>query len=149
MELVVELRDLLLRDLKRLKKEIELFNEESNMWKTSGDIKNSSGNLCLHLTGNLQFFIGSVLGKTGYERNREYEFSARDVSREKLIAEIETTIQSVDSSMTEMGDDVLNSLYPMKVLGYEMSTAHFCIHLQGHLNYHLGQINYLRRVLEG
>jgi uncharacterized damage-inducible protein DinB len=42
----------------------------------------------------------------------------------------------------------LTSQYPLQVLGYPMTTTYFLVHLYGHLNYHLGQVNYLRRLLQ-
>jgi hypothetical protein len=68
-----------LRDLEKLKTEISSFKDESNLWKISGDIKNSAGNLCLHLCENLQHFIGAVLGNSGCVRNRDAEFSRKNV----------------------------------------------------------------------
>lgn len=135
------------RDLKKLETEIELYSDESQIWKITGDIKNPGGNLCLHLCGNLQHYIGSVLGKSDYTRNRDLEFSAKGISKERLLEEIRKTQQAVHQTLSTMGDDVLTAPYPEKVFEYEMNTHYFLIHLHGHLNYHLGQINYHRRLI--
>ena len=82
------LLDLYIRDLDKLEVELSSYPDEKSIWTTSGSISNSAGNLCLHICGNLQHFIGAVLGKSGYERNREFEFSAKNVPLEKLKIEI-------------------------------------------------------------
>ena len=77
--MIETLSQLFLRDLDKLKTEITSFKDEKKIWEISGDIKNSAGNLCLHLCGNLQHFIGAVLGNSGYVRNRDAEFSRKNV----------------------------------------------------------------------
>jgi uncharacterized damage-inducible protein DinB len=142
------LSKLFLRDLEKLKTEISSFKDEKNIWKISGDIKNSSGNLCLHLCGNLQHFIGAVLGNSGYVRNRDAEFARKDVPIRDLVAEIELSAKVVQKTLLELNEDELQKTYPINVLGFEMTTEFFLTHLTTHLNYHLGQINYHRRLLD-
>ncbi|MFI5237506.1 MAG: DinB family protein [Ignavibacteriales bacterium] len=139
---------LFLRDLEKLKTEISSFKDEKNIWKISGDIKNSSGNLCLHLCGNLQHFIGGVLGNSGYVRNRDAEFSRKNVPLQELVIEIESTIKIVDKTLNELKEEKLKEIFPSNVFGYEMTTEFFLVHLTTHLNYHLGQINYHRRLID-
>ena len=67
------------RDLEKLKTEISSYKDEKKIWVISGEVKNSAGNLCLHLCGNLQHFIGAVLGNSGYVRNRDAEFTRKNV----------------------------------------------------------------------
>ncbi len=135
------------RDLEKLKTEIISYKDENKMWDVAGDIKNSAGNLCLHLLGNLQHYIGAVLGKTGYERNREAEFSSKNVSVEEMLKEIDKTIIIIKKTLSELDEKRLEEIYPINVFGEEMSTGYFLTHLVTHLNYHLGQINYHRRLL--
>lgn len=142
------LTKLFLRDLEKLKAEISSFEDEKKIWKISGDVKNSAGNLCLHLCGNLQHFIGAVLGNSGYVRTRDAEFSRIDVPILELVAEIQLTMKVVQKALAELKEDDLQKTYPINVFGYEMTTEFFLIHLTTHLNYHLGQINYHRRFLE-
>ncbi len=59
------------RDIIKLKEEIVLYKDETNLWKVENKISNSAGNLCLHLIGNLNHFIGATVGNTGYVRQRE------------------------------------------------------------------------------
>jgi hypothetical protein len=136
------------RDLKRLEEEIKSYRTESALWKTGGDIKNPAGNLCLHLCGNLQHYIGAVLGNTGYIRNRDLEFSAKSVSQSNLVIEIQNTRKAVISTLNSLSPEILVKDYPAPVFDYAMTTMHFFIHLESHLNYHLGQINYHRRLLD-
>ena len=139
---------LLLRDLEKLKTEITLYKKADIMWKVSGEIKNSAGNLCLHLLGNLQHFIGAVLGNSGYERKRDLEFSRKNVPLPEILNEIDQTIMIVEKTLKDLSENKLGEIYPINVFDYEMSTGFFLLHLTTHLNYHLGQINYHRRLLD-
>jgi len=135
------------RDLLRLEEEINLFQNEETIWKISGEIKNTAGNLCLHLCGNLQHYIGANLGRISYIRNRDNEFAATGISKAELIAEVQKTRQTVKESLETLKPSILELEYPEKVYEYPMTTGFFLIHLTAHLNYHLGQINYHRRIL--
>lgn len=128
--------------------EINSYQNESNLWIINKDIKNSGGTLCLHICGNLKTYIGAELGKTGYIRNREMEFSEKNIPKEKLIENIKETIIAVTETLEKLNLEDYDKIYPQNVLGYEMTTGFFLIHLFGHLGYHLGQINYHRRLLD-
>jgi hypothetical protein len=136
------------RDLLRLEEEINLYQSEEALWNIGGEIKNTAGNLCLHLCGNLQHYIGANLGRIAYVRNRDNEFAAKGLSKAQLIAEVQKTRQTVRESLETLKPSVLESEYPEKVYEYPMTTGYFLIHLTAHLNYHLGQINYHRRILQ-
>jgi hypothetical protein len=136
------------RDLLRLEEEINLYESEEAIWTVKGEIKNTTGNLCLHLCGNLQHYIGHNLGNTAYVRNRDNEFAAKDISKADLISEVQKTRQTVRDTLETLKPSVLEAEYPEKVYEYPMTTAYFLIHLTAHLNYHLGQINYHRRILQ-
>lgn len=135
------------RDLERLKSEIGQYTDEADLWKTSGDISNSAGNLTLHLIGNLKHFIGAVLGGSGFVRDRDAEFSSGSVDRGILLTQIDATAESVKSTLAKLTDEDLAKTYPIEVFGHPMSTEFFLVHLTTHLNYHLGQINYHRRLM--
>ncbi|MGW8121984.1 DUF1572 family protein [Roseivirga echinicomitans] len=141
--------ELISRDLDRLSVEVAAYSKEENLWITEGEITNSAGNLTLHLCGNLQHFIGAVLGKTGYERNRDFEFAGKNISRDELLIAITETKKVVQETLHRLTESVLYYPFPQRLFNNkEMSTLFFLIHLQGHLNYHLGQINYHRRILD-
>jgi hypothetical protein len=142
------LAELYERDLLKLRDEIKYFKADYNIWRKTDGISNSAGTLVLHLTGSLNFSIGTKIGNTGYVRNREPEFSATDVPREELIAGIDNLIEVVKTSLQGINQQKLDETYPLEVFG-QKSTAWYLTFFHGHLNYHLGQVNYLRRMLEG
>jgi len=142
------LQSLYTRDLSKLKTEIESYQNEQALWKIDNDILNSGGNLCLHLVGNLKHFFGAILGNSGYVRNREEEFSLKNIPKSELIQQIEETLNVVISTLSQLSEEDLEKEYPIEALGYPMTTEYFLIHLFGHLGYHLGQINYHRRLLD-
>ncbi|MGE8433422.1 DinB family protein [Chryseobacterium joostei] len=146
--IIESLRSLYNRDLNKLKAEIEAYQHEENLWKTDKNISNSAGNLCLHLVGNLSHFIGAQLGNTGYVRHRELEFSLKDIPKAELIEKIEATTIIVDSVLSQLPEEALKEEYPLVVFEDKMTTSFFLIHLIAHLDYHLGQINYHRRLLD-
>jgi hypothetical protein len=135
------------RDLAKLKAEIEQYPNEADLWKTSGEITNSAGNLTLHLIGNLKHFIGATLGNSGYIRNRDLEFSDTGVSLGSLLIGIDETAAVVASTLSRLSEADLEKTYPIEVFGEPLTTEFFLVHLAGHLNWHLGQINYHRRLL--
>jgi hypothetical protein len=146
-ELIETLQKLILRDLDKLEKEITLYPTEESIWRVSGQITNPAGNLCLHLCGNLQHYIGFRLGNTEYKRNRDLEFTAKNIPREKLLAEITQTKKAVRDALSLLHPEQLNAIYPENVFNEPMTTQYFLVHLSGHLTYHLGQVNYHRRLL--
>ncbi len=139
--------EMFLRELDKLHEEITLYDNEQDLWKVSGKITNTAGNLCLHLCGNLQHFIGAILGKSGYERNRELEFSAKNISRNDLLNEIQKTRAIVEVTLKNMHEEDLEQIYPVHKSGKEMTTIYLLTHILCHLNYHLGQVNYHRRMI--
>ena len=147
--LIKTLKALFRRDLNKLRKEIELYQQEAAIWVVDKNIANSAGNLCLHLVGNLNTYIGAELGKSGYVRHRELEFSLKDIPTSELLKQIDETIQAVEKGLDKVTDKQLDEEYPLLVLAEKTTTAYFLVHLLAHLGYHLGQINYHRRLLDG
>ncbi|WP_373398561.1 DUF1572 family protein [Algoriphagus halophilus] len=146
--LLNELIKLFERDLDRLYKEIDAYTDEKVLWEIENQISNSGGNLCLHLLGNLQAFVGHELGGFDYQRDREFEFAGKDVPKSKLLSEITKLKRIMVSSLEGMDEDLMDKNYPIEVFGRPMTNEYFLIHLYGHFNYHLGQINYHRRILQ-
>ncbi|KAF2327384.1 DinB family protein [Flavobacterium daemonense] len=142
------LKSLFKRDLNKLKVEIESYQDESKLWEIDKNISNSAGNLCLHLIGNINNFIGAEIGETGYIRNRPLEFSLKDIPKAELIQKIDDTIVVVNNALDSLTEADLNAIYPQIVFEKEMTTGFFLVHLSTHLAYHLGQINYHRRLLD-
>ena len=135
------------KELDTLKSEIAAYASDEQLWKVQDGINNSGGNLCLHLTGNLQHFIGATLGESGFIRNREAEFKLKNIPRQKLLEEIDNARQAVTDTLEQVSKKELESEYPIQVLGEPMSTQYFLIFLLKHLSYHIGQINYHRRLV--
>lgn len=142
------LKTLFNRDLDKLKFEIESYEFEKQIWTIDKNISNSAGNLCLHLIGNLNTYIGAEIGKTGYVRNRPLEFSLKDIPKLELIQKVEDTISVINKVLGNLTEADLETIYPQIVFEKEMTTGFFLIHLSTHLAYHLGQINYHRRLLD-
>jgi len=145
--LIETVKSLFNRDLNKLKEEIEAYQTESQLWVIDKNIANSAGNLCLHLIGNLNTYIGAELGKTGYVRDRPLEFSAKDIPKNQLISKINETILVVNNTLDSLTEADLQTIYPQIVFEKEMTTGFFLVHLSTHLAYHLGQINYHRRLV--
>ena len=145
--LIEVLTQLYERDLNKLKSEIDQYRSDEELWKTAGEISNSGGNLALHLCGNLRHFIGFVLGGSGYVRDRELEFSDKDISRDEMQTRIDATLDEVTSALAKFTPEDLEKEYPIVVFDAPMTTGYFLTHLATHLSYHLGQINYHRRLI--
>ena len=147
-ELVVSsLRLVLLRDLRSLDDQVAAYPDDESLFKVAPGISNSGGNLALHLVGNLRHFFGAVLGGSGYVRDRPAEFETRGLSRESIRRQVQETINDVDAALAKVGSDMLASEYPLPIGDKPVRTAEFLVHLAVHLTYHLGQIDYHRRLL--
>ena len=146
--LIQTLKALFHRDLEKLRLEIDLYKNEAVIWHIERSIANSAGNLCLHLIGNLNTYLGAELGKTGYVRQRELEFSLKDIPRAELLQKIDDTKLVVDDVLNRLTEAQLDEAYPLLVFDEKTSTGYFLVHLTTHLTYHLGQINYHRRLLD-
>ena len=141
------LRYVLVRDLKALDAQIAAYPDDESLWKTAPGITNSAGNLALHLTGNLRHFFGAVFGSTGYVRDRAAEFATKGMSRAQLREEVTQAIADVEKALGRIGEKELAGAYPLPIQDRRVSTPEFLVHLAVHLTYHLGQIDYHRRLL--
>lgn len=135
------------RDLDKLIEEINLYKNENDIWKTKEGINNSAGNLVLHLVGNLNHFIGKTLGNSEYVRKRDEEFSLKDIPREKLISDLNSLKETIKNALSKLSEQDLKKDFPLKIRDESFSTENMLIYLLAHLNYHLGQVNYLRRMM--
>ncbi|RNC85841.1 MAG: DinB family protein [Balneola sp.] len=135
------------RDLPKVKAEIEAYSSEEAIWQKADGINNNAGNLALHIAGNIQHFFGGILGDTGYSRDREFEFNGR-VSTEELYTRIDDAIASVTGTLEGMTDEEIKKDYPIELFGGVITNEWFFLHLYSHMLYHLGQINYHRRLLD-
>jgi uncharacterized damage-inducible protein DinB len=134
------------RDLTKLAQQVQAFPDDASLWKRCGTM-NSAGNLVLHLEGNLREYIGRQLGGIAFRRERPLEFSSSGIPASELIQRIEEVKGVVWAPLSELSEETMAATFPENVLGVSISTRQFLIHLNGHLNYHLGQIDTLRRIL--
>ena len=134
--------------LNALAEEISLYKNEEDIWKLSGSISNTPGNLCLHLCGNLKHFYGAIIGNTGYIRERDLEFSKKNVSKAELIKEIEETKNMMEKIFDGLKAEDINKVYPDDKFGENVTYGFIFSRLISHLSYHIGQINYHRRILD-
>jgi len=143
-----EIKSLYVRDLLKVKQEIKSYKDERKLWIIADGISNSAGNLCLHLIGNLNHFIGATLGNTGYVRNREQEFYQKNVPVSELERQIDDAVSAIEKTFDSLSDDMLNKDFPLPYHEQKVTTSFMLLHLVAHLDYHLGQINYHRRLLD-
>jgi hypothetical protein len=136
------------RDVRRFIDEINAFNSEENIWRIQGLVKNPSGNLALHIAGGLNHFFGALLAHNGYVRNRDLEFSKKGVSKKDLVAQLEAAIPVVTQALNNLTPEQMDAEFPIPFDGGPKSTEYVLVLLLGHVEYHLGQVNYLRRILE-
>ena len=136
------------RDLNKLKEEVIAYKNETNLWLVPDGISNSAGNLCLHIVGNLNHFIGATLGNSGYVRQRDLEFSLKHVPRFEMLQQIDDTITIIEDTLQKLTESDLQEEYRRSPFEDFMTTEYFLVHLTTHLVYHLGQINYHRRLLD-
>jgi uncharacterized damage-inducible protein DinB len=144
-----ELAALYSRDLARLIQELRAFPDTASVWKTVPGVSNAAGTLALHLEGGLRHFIGLRLGKIDYRRDRPLEFSARGVERDKLVARLEAVHASIPKVIAALSDAELDTVDPGNGTDKPLTTRQWLVHLYGHLNYHVGQVDYIRRVATG
>ena len=139
----------LVRELEGFRRELALFPDEASVWQTVPGITNSAGNLALHVAGNLQYFIGAVLGRNGYVRRRDVEFGRRSASREEIYQELDAASAVVMMVLPPLAVERLSAEFPEVVLDTRFRTGAFLVHLCSHAAFHLGQAGYLRRALTG
>jgi len=136
------------RDIRKLIDEVNLFKKEDNLWKIEGSIKNTGGNLVLHIIGNLNHMIGTNLAHTSYVRDRDQEFARKGVERKVLVVQLEELIPMIAKTLNAFSPGQMEGEYPVIFDGKQRTNSYMLLHLLAHLNYHLGQVNYLRRILE-
>jgi hypothetical protein len=146
-DLTEDIRRLLVRELEGFKRELALFPDDESAWRVLPGVANSAANLGLHVAGNLQYFVGAMLGGSGYRRDRDAEFNRRSGSRQEIIAEADLAIDAVRRVLPTLSAAQLAADFPEAVMGVTFPTQTFLLHLCAHAAFHLGQAGYLRRML--
>jgi uncharacterized damage-inducible protein DinB len=145
MTLLPSLAAIFERDLRALAREVDAYPDERDLWAHVPGVSNVAGTLVLHLAGNLQHYIGAVLGGSGYVRDRPAEFARRDVPRSALLREIEAARTAVSRALGGAVD--IDREFPESIAGKKVRTGDYLIHLATHFAYHLGQLDYHRRIV--
>lgn len=149
MTVVADVRRMLLRELATFRREVALFPDDASLWRAAPGVTNSAGNLALHIAGNLRHFVGAVLGRTGYVRDRDAEFNTRAGTRAEVDAALAAAEADVDQALARLDEASLAAPYPAPPKGVEVTTQRWLIHLAAHAAFHLGQAGYLRRIATG
>lgn len=147
--LIADLAVIVDRELRALQRELEAYPDERQLWQEVPGLPNTAGTLALHLAGNLQHYIGAHFGGTGYVRDRDAEFARRDVPRAELLAEIERARAAVAAGLAGVDGGALGGEYPEIIAQSRLRTGEYLVHLSAHLAFHLGQVDYHRRVVTG
>jgi uncharacterized damage-inducible protein DinB len=147
MDIKTPFRDQFVKQLDALINEVKSYENENDLWVVKQHISNSAGTLVLHLTGNLNHFIGAQLGRTGYVRQRDKEFSDRHVPASAMIAELEKARQMLITTFDSLSNEDLDRIFPVDNFGAGKKVYEVLPHLLSHFNYHLGQVNYHRRLI--
>jgi uncharacterized damage-inducible protein DinB len=135
------------KDLQKLREEIALYPSGDSLWRIQGEVKNSGGNLALHISGAMLHFVGAVLGNTGYQRERELEFSKKGLSKEEVLQQIDVALEAVTKTMDGLTGEELGEDYPLQIQGKTLTTQELLVYMLSHVSYHLGQVNYHRRLV--
>jgi len=133
------------RALDRLYADIEAYPTDDSLWTVVPGISNSGGNLCLHLMGNLNHFVGAQLGNTGYVRKRDEEFSTKGLAKTTLLESIDQTKTMLNKVLETLTEADLQKTFPIEMQMGPRNTEYMLTFFIAHFEYHLGQINYHRR----
>jgi hypothetical protein len=147
--LAADLAVIIDRDLRTLRRELEAYSDERQIWQEVRGMPNTAGTLALHLAGNLQHYLGARWAGTGYVRDRDAEFARRGVPRAEIVAEIERARSAVATALARLDAAALDADYPEIVGPSRLRTGEYLVHLSTHLAYHLGQLDVHRRVVTG
>ena len=119
------------------------------LWARPYPYGNSIGNLILHLTGNLNYYIGSQISGSGYVRHRDLEFSDTGQPKETLLKDFDQAIEIVVATIAKQSDEDWAAPFSAPTLP-ECKTRYATIfNCAAHAYHHVGQIIYLQRELLG
>jgi Protein of unknown function (DUF1572) len=130
----------------KLHKWVDPLSHEQ-FWRNPFPYGNDIGHIVLHLTGNLNYYIGAQIAKTGYVRNRDREFTEADrPAKAEVLREFDRVISLVAATIRKQSPEDWPSPYTA-----ERSDSHdrFAIVLDcaAHADHHVGQIINLSREL--
>jgi hypothetical protein len=147
--MISDLKFLLQRDLAALRREVEQYPDDASLWRVLPGTANPGGNLALHLAGNLQTFLGAQLAHTGYVRDRDREFAVRGLPRAEVLRELDAAAQAVQAGLEALEPADLDREIAAHQAGTTLTLRRSMLQIAAHLAYHLGQVNYHRRLATG
>jgi hypothetical protein len=142
---IEHIHHIMVRELEGMKRELLAYPDQTDIWRSMPGLPNAAGTIALHVAGNLQHFVGAQLGESGFVRDREAEFSRRDVPAAGIVAELDEAIGALNEAFSSLEEDAMDRPYPQEIVGVRPTAGEFLVHLVAHLGYHLGQIDYHRR----
>ena len=120
---------------------------EDELWHRPNASSNSTGNIILHLCGNITQYVLSSLGNTEDKRERDKEFSStRVLQKAELIDKLKTTVSAAVKIMRSLNDD--DMLQKHSVQGFDLSAIGIIIHVVEHYSYHTGQIIFWTKLIK-
>jgi uncharacterized damage-inducible protein DinB len=138
----------LIEELESLRDDVRRLAEsldEKELWQKPLEPGNSIGHLILHLTGNLNHFVGAQLGGSGYVRDREREFTESNrPARQTLLANLDAAVATFRHVVDQLDADRLAAPHPEARFGTVFKTL---AHLVAHFGVHRGQISYISRLV--
>jgi len=143
------LKRVIARDLKTLRAQVHAYPDENQLWEVPAGVSNSGGTIALHLIGNIRHFIGAQIGGTSYVRDRPAEFSNKNIPREEIDFRIDDAIEEISAALDQVTEDEMSATYPLAFGDVSLDTGQFLVHLTAHFAYHLGQLDYHRRLVTG
>ncbi|TVR64648.1 MAG: DinB family protein [Gemmatimonadales bacterium] len=139
------LKRLLTRDLEMVARQVAAYPNDRLLWVELPGRPNPGGTLAVHVAGNLEHYVGAVLGRTGYVRDRERELAVRGLTRGEVGDEVAGALDTVARVLGSLEAGDLDRPYPELQRGRRLRTGDFLLHLAMHLAYHLGQLDSHRR----
>jgi uncharacterized damage-inducible protein DinB len=148
-DLTALVRTALIEELEQLRDDVKKLVEplsDAQLWQKPLEPGNSIGHLILHLTGNLNHFIGAQLGKTGYIRDREREFTeASPPPRSELLGNFDAAVAMFRRVVSGLTAEQLAAPHPDARFGTVCKTL---VHLTAHFALHRGQMSYIARLVQ-
>jgi uncharacterized damage-inducible protein DinB len=148
-DLAALVRAALIGELEQLRDAVRALVEplaERELWAKPVEPGNSVGHLILHLSGNLNHFVGAQLGHTGYRRDREREFTeASPPAKPVLLSDLDAAVATFRRVVGGLSAEQLGAPHPEARLGPVLPAL---LHLVAHFALHRGQMSYLVRLIK-
>jgi DinB superfamily len=135
------------RDLARRARELAENLSEEQFWARPYPYGNSFGHLTLHLIGNLNYYIGAQIARTGYVRDREREFTEEaHPSKEEVLRRLDEAVELVIATLETQSVENWSDAYEA-VGATDFVKNRFSIFLRcaTHFHHHVGQMIYLEK----